>query len=345
MRLPAFVRVEAATACQLRCPTCPTGDGKTRGTIGIGHLSPDDFEALLDRSPWIRHVELSNWGEIFLNPRLAAILECAHRRGITLSADNGVNLNHAGDGALEALVAYRFRSMTCSIDGASEETYRIYRRGGSLERVLSNIRRLNDLKAKHGSDAPRLLWQFVAFGHNEHEIPAARALAGSLNMAFYVKLAWQDLYASEDFSPVLDAATIRNETGTGVADRREYYARYGQRYLQKPTCLQLWTSPQINWDGRMLGCCVNYWGDFGNVFRDGLEETFRGEKMTYAREMLTGRAPSRADIPCTTCTYYQTMHRDGHWMTVADLAESRLPQAVDAAKRLLTRRVARKTPR
>ena len=330
-----MVRVEAATACQLRCPTCPTGDGKTRDTIGIGYLSPENFETLLEKSPWIRHVELSNWGEIFLNPRLETILECAHRRGVTLSADNGANFNYAADRTLEALVTWHLRSMTCSIDGASEETYKVYRRGGSFERVVANIRRLNELKARHGSDEPRLLWQFVAFGHNEHEIPAARSLAESLDMAFSVKLAWQDLYADRDFSPILDAATIRNETGTGAADRQEYYTRHGERYLQKSICTQLWTSPQINWDGRMLGCCVNYWGDFGNVFRDGLEETFRGEKMTYARKMLAGQAPPRADIPCVTCTYYQTMKQDNHWITPGDIAPPLLPRAASAAKRLL----------
>ena len=338
MRLPASLRVETSTACQLRCPTCPTADGKTRGTIGIGYLKPTDFEALLEKNPRVRHVELSNWGEMFLNPELVAILEAADRRGVALSADNGVNLNHADDRVLEALVKHRFRSMTCSIDGASEETYKIYRRGGSLARVLSRIRRLNELKTRHGSQEPRLRWLFVAFGHNQHEIPAARALAAELNMTFFVKLAWQDLYAPEEFSPVTDAAAIARETGLGVADRREYYARNGVAYHQRTICSQLWKAPQINWDGRMLGCCVNYWGDFGNVFRDGLSETFHGGKMSYARAMLEGKKPARADIPCTTCSFYLTMKRDGNWMGSKDLRGTPwMSRAARALKRRLRR--------
>jgi hypothetical protein len=35
-----------------------------------------DFAALLDRNPQIAHVELSNYGEMFLNPHLADILAC-----------------------------------------------------------------------------------------------------------------------------------------------------------------------------------------------------------------------------------------------------------------------------
>ena len=66
-------------------------------------------------------------------------------------------------------------------------------------------------------------------------------------------------------------------------------------------CHGLWDLPQVNWDGKMLGCCVNYWGDFGgNVFRDGLLATINGDKMRYARDMLLGHRSARDDIPCAT---------------------------------------------
>ncbi len=45
---------------------------------------------------------------------------------------NGVNLNHARDEVLEGLVKYRVRGVKCSIDGASPETYRVYRIRGNL---------------------------------------------------------------------------------------------------------------------------------------------------------------------------------------------------------------------
>jgi hypothetical protein len=48
-----------------------------RWALGAGHLSLADFEALLDRNPLIEQVELSNYGEMFLNPQLADILDFA----------------------------------------------------------------------------------------------------------------------------------------------------------------------------------------------------------------------------------------------------------------------------
>lgn len=107
--------------------------------MGAGHLDVRRFEELLDRNPEIAEVELSNYGEMFLNPRLTEIMRIAAARKVVLHADNGTNMNHVSDDTLEAPVRYRFRSITVSIDGASEETYARYRVRGSFERVLGNI--------------------------------------------------------------------------------------------------------------------------------------------------------------------------------------------------------------
>ena len=40
-------------------------------------------------------------------------------------------------------------------------------------------------------------------------------------------------------------------------------------------CWRLWISPHINWDGRLVGCCFNFFGDYGNVFKDGLQKCLK----------------------------------------------------------------------
>src|SRR5690242_19181276 len=116
---PKSIRLEASSHCQLRCPSCPTTSGAIHPVVGSGFLRAENFRALLDESPWLEHVELSNYGEIFLNPQLPAILELAYERGVAVSARNGVNLNTVRPDVLEAVVRYEMRAMTCSIDGAS----------------------------------------------------------------------------------------------------------------------------------------------------------------------------------------------------------------------------------
>jgi len=306
---PSSIRLEASSYCQLRCPSCPTTSKAIQPTVGSGFLTLENFQNLIRENPWLRQIELSNYGEIFLNPDLVKLMKFAHASNVALKADNGVNLNSVRDDVLEALVKYKFRSMTCSIDGASNGAYQIYRVRGNLTKVINNIRKINQFKKKYGSQYPELLWQFVVFGHNEKEIQAAKKMADELNMSFYLKLSWEP-----DFSPIRDHEFIREEIG--AASREEYSERWGVDYMQS-ICYQLWDEPQINWDGKVLGCCRNFWGDFGgNAFDDGLLNSLNNEKMDYAREMLQGNARARKDIPCTTCGIYLAMQAAGSWLMV-----------------------------
>ncbi|MHA2219514.1 MAG: radical SAM/SPASM domain-containing protein [Candidatus Hodarchaeales archaeon] len=310
---PQRIRLEASTICQLKCPSCPRASGEIRKSLGDGFLKFKDFKNIVDKNNWISHIELSNWGEIFLNKELINIVKYASMNNVALYADNGANLNDVNRAVLEDLVKYRFRRITCSIDGASQETYSIYRAKGNLQNVIENIKTINKFKAQYKSPFPILLWQFIAFGHNEHEIGKARKMARNLNMSFKLKLSWGDLY-TESFSPIKNADLIRMETGLGVANRGEFKEKYRKEYALRNCCMYMWTNPQVNYDGRLLGCCVNYWDDYGNVFDDGLKECLNNEKINYAREMLMGKRESKMDIPCTQCKSYKQMKESKNWI-------------------------------
>jgi MoaA/NifB/PqqE/SkfB family radical SAM enzyme len=305
---PTKIRLDASTVCQLKCPSCPTAQGEIAGSIGSKFLKFDDFKKLVDANPWIRSIELSNWGEALLNRDLLKIMEYAFGKDIALTMDNGVNLNTAREEVLEGLVKFKVGFITCSIDGASPETYKIYRKGGDFEAVIANIRKINAFKAAYFSDLPRLRWQFIAFGHNEHEIPLARKMAKELGMGFYLKLAWND------FSPVKNKDLVRVLSSTGTVDRKEYQQKFGSIYGAEAICSQLWRQPQINPDGRVLGCCVNYWGDYGNAFKEDLTGILNNDKMNYARAMLLGKNEEREDIPCTRCHWYKDMKKNKAWL-------------------------------
>jgi MoaA/NifB/PqqE/SkfB family radical SAM enzyme len=304
---PRKIRIEASTICQLKCPTCPTASKANQSFLGRGFLKFNDFQKILDDNPWISEVELSNYGEIFLNPELLDIIKIAYHRKVSLHADNGVNLNTADKEVLEGLVKYKFSSMTCSLDGACNETYRKYRIQGNFDTVIRNIKYINLCKQKYQSQYPYLSWQFVIFGHNEQELQTARLMANDLNMRFHVKLSWDSL-----FSPVKDLEAIRKEAG--AASREEFKQKTDNNY-KSSICHQLWDGPQINWDGKVLGCSRNFWGDFGgNVFADGLSESLNNENIGYARKMLLGKNKARSDIPCASCSLFLDMTADKMWL-------------------------------
>lgn len=307
------LRIEASSFCQLRCPSCPTTAGAIHPTVSSGYLRFDDFRTLIDNNPSIGSVELSNYGEALLNPQLIEILKYAHFKSVAVTFRNGVNLNHCKDELLESLVKYHVRELNCSIDGASQETYRVYRVRGDFDTVIGNIERINHFKRVYNSEFPRLSWQFIIFGHNDHEIPIAREMAAFLGMTFNCKISWD-----AKFSPIRHKEFVRAQTGEHAVTRREYEELHGRKYAAE-ICQQLWDEPQINWNGKNLGCCRNFWGDFGgNAFTDGLTACLRHEKMSYARNMLRGRSPPRDDIPCSTCEMYHAMHSRSDWIVRDD---------------------------
>ena len=91
--------------------------------------------------------------------------------------------------------------MTVALDGASNETYKIYRVGGDFERVIAHIRTINAFKQRYKTDLPKMTWQFIAFGHNEHEIEKARNMAVELKMDFSRKIIlWRSVYGQNIFA-------------------------------------------------------------------------------------------------------------------------------------------------
>ena len=292
------VSIDASTVCQLRCPICPTANGVNRqGVIGWGFLKFEDFTKLVEANPRIRKVELSNWGEVFLNPQIREIMRFAREKKIELSASNGSNFNAVDEDTIESLVRYGFSFLSISLDGATNETYQVYRRGGNLETVIGNITQLNRYKRQYRTDLPRLRWQFVVFGHNEHEIESAKQKAEELGMEFHPKLNYD-----QDYSPVQDAEAVRKASGLRYVSRGEFRRNNSRGYPL--ACKQVWFSPQINWDGTLLGCCMNVWSGFGNVFEAGLEKCLRSERYVYTKQLLRGKVKARADIPCTECRVF-----------------------------------------
>ena len=311
---PLALRVDASTVCQLGCALCVATTGERSMFIGRGHLKPADFERLLDSYPALERVELANWGEALLNPQLPAILECAASRGVATTIDEGANLNDVSDETLEALVVSGVRVLRVAIDGATRESYARYRVGGDLRKVIANVRRINHYKRKHGSRFPHLIMQFICFEHNTHELERALLLARMLDMEPFVKL---DVFLSS----LPEGLHALVEKHAGYVDREAHRAGESRHYMWKH-CLEMWRSPQVNWDGKLLGCSRNIWGVYaGDVFGGDLLAAVNNERMNYARAMLRGEAPSREDIPCGSCSVYRSMREERRWIVDSDIDE------------------------
>ena len=292
------VSIDFSTICQLKCVECSTSKGITHnGIVGKGQFRFDDFVRFVSNNPQVKRIEMSNWGEIFLNKDIADIIKFAYENGVTLYCGNGTNFNDVDDIVLEYLVKYKVEYLNISIDGACQETYSQYRIHGSLEKVLSNIERLNYYKDLYNTEYPKLSWQFIIFGHNEHELPIFKELCKKYRMAFNPKLNYSN------FSPVKDKEFVRRESGLGVADRVEYKEIHKKEY--KAPCYHCFVSPQINWNGKILGCSVNKWKTIGDINEMSISEWENSQYYKTLVGILFERKDCPNTIPCFYCPNYQ----------------------------------------
>ena len=302
-KLPKSVRIEFCSNCCLNCLDCYMRKDSSNQIIGSGFLSFDNFKKFIKKNPYITSVETSLSGEIFLNPDFIKIIQFAHHNNIKLTAFNGVNFNSVSDEILLSLVKHKFTGITFSIDGASDKTYPIYRRNGNFNKVIDNIQKLNSLKKQYNSKFPILVWQFIIFEHNKHEINMAFDLAKKLNFSsIYYKLPWKNSDYTYDEMKLLHLA---NKHFIPISDK-EIIAIL--RENNTPLCFQPWIQPQINWDGRLLGCCCSTCHDLGvNVFSLGLKKALASKNMIKMKDILLGKISSSPDFACHHCGFYNQM--------------------------------------
>lgn len=179
-----MVRIEASTICQLKCAGC--GFQKGEGDdLGREYLTFENFKKFCEMNHFIKEIELSNYGEMFLNPELVDMMYYAKEKGIDLICYNGANFNTVTDEQIHALVDTGFKAIILSIDGASQETCSKYRIGGNFDKVIENIKKLQNLKKKTGSQFPKLSWQYILMEHNELEIGKAKEMAADLGIPIF----------------------------------------------------------------------------------------------------------------------------------------------------------------
>ena len=278
----AKLRIEACSICQLACLYCPNPKGEFKNTpVGYGYLKAADFEKIIIGNPSVREIELSNYGEFFLNPDLVKILKIADNHSINITIINGTNLNTLSEEQIEALVKYNVKHINISIDGTTQEVYGFYRKGGDLGKILNNIQKINQYKAHRKSISPKLTWQFIAFPHNEHQMEEAIKTAKDLNMDFYVKRDWS------------------GTTPKHIKAKEDLFCETPLDF-----CRQLVEFPQINWNGEVLGCCINTTHSYGNVYSDNLDKIMTTENYQNNVNTILGKT-FNPKSPCDTCGIFR----------------------------------------
>ena len=294
---PTKITVESGNVCNLRCPLCPTGQGDRTASKGL--LPYETFAKILDQlSRDLITIRLYNWGEPLLNKELVRMCELAYRRRVSIKISS--HLNDLTPELAEGLLRAKVKKIYISADGATPESYAIYRRGGNFEKVMSNIRMLVAKKRELGNSFTRLIWLFHVFSHNEHEVPIARELAEELGIKLQLNVARTDM--GKEIFETAEQALERDGHWLPVNDEYCAYDREAQSAQREVMCHLPWKDTAINWDGQVMACCSVYSEEhaYGNIHDSSFLEIWNNELYVDARREILGHSDTR-DTICKTC--------------------------------------------
>lgn len=290
--LPISVSIEPTTACNLRCPECPSGlRSFTRPT---GMLEAGTFRRVIDElAESLSYLTFYFQGEPFLHPHFLDMVKYASTKGIYTATST--NAHFLKEEQARQTVASGLDRIIISIDGTTQETYESYRVGGDLSKVIEGTRNILRYRNELKSRTPHVVFQFLVVKPNEHQIEDLHALAKTMGVD----------------QVVLKTAQIYDyENGSDLMPDNEKFSRYRKqedgRYAIKNEllnhCWKMWHSAVITWDGKVVPCCFDKDAQYvmGDLRKNSFREIWEGEKYKSFRKTLLG---SREEIEiCRNCT-------------------------------------------
>lgn len=282
---PIAVSIEPTTACNLKCPQCPSG--LRQFTRPTGNLKPDTNKAILDGLGHnLQYINYYFQGEPFINPHFLDVVKEARKRNIYVLTST--NAHFISKETAKDVVDSGMSEVIISIDGITQETYQNYRVEGELSKVIEGTKNLVEARSLAKSKSPILTFQFLVSKQNEHEIEDAKKLTKELGV---------------DNITFKTIQVYDYETGNELIPENDTYSRYKRMddgsYILKNkyrnTCWRMWSSCVFTWDGSVVPCCFDKdathkmgnitKAQFKSIWRSGIYKEFR-QKIWKDRQQI-----------------------------------------------------------
>jgi radical SAM protein with 4Fe4S-binding SPASM domain len=252
------------------------------------------FETVIEQAKGhLTWLHLYFQGEPFLNPRFLEMVLFADSKGIFTSTST--NAHYLGETQVEGILKSGLKQLIVSMDGITQEVYEQYRIGGNLQKVQEGLQLLISERKKKGLQFPRIVLQFLVTGQNEHQLPALKAWAKTMEVD-ELQLKTTQIY---DF-----------ENGSDLIPKDLGYSRYvpagnGKWKLKKQLqnkCWRMWEGAVVTWDGKVVPCCFDK--DASHVMGELKDQSLSSiwhsiHYLTFRKQLLADR--TQIEI-CRNCT-------------------------------------------
>jgi len=326
----ARVNIEPTNQCNLSCRTCV----RNVWEAPPGHMGSDIFgkivEGLKAFSP-IPLIFFGGFGEPLAHPEIIPMIRTCKELGARVEAvTNGVLLTEK---CTKQLIEVGLDRLWVSLDGATPQGYADARQGDVFPQITKNLRNMNLVKVRNGTDGFEVGVVFVATKRNIKELPAvirfgaqigARAFLVSNVLPYSSEFRDEVLYGrslwnwKSYLNPMsLPRMDVNRETSAAIEELLSIYewTAFNRPEFLKPfdTCPFVEKgSLSVRWDGMVSPCIpllysyASYLDDkvrhnqeyaVGSITKESLQEIWESPEYVALRKRIREFDFS----PCTKC--------------------------------------------
>lgn len=301
---PLVIYVEPSSFCNLECKFCPQHTGKNEFPkynmkIDVFKKIVDDISRFENKPKLMRFCGI---GDPLFNKNISEIIEIAHNSGVVERTElitNGLLLNEK---VIESIAKYLGR-IVFSIEGLSREAYKEFTlRNIDFEKFIDNIKKLYNFEGRKCTIHIKIHNQAVLNEESKNK--------------FY------DL-----FSNICDEIYIENLVDLWPEKESNLGVNAGHRFekidkVNSNVCPQIFKSMQVNADGGVLPCCVD-WKSIniiGDINKKDLKSIWTDNPIRdLQRKHLTGLKDTFS--PCKGCKHNEYSEKDNLDSNAAQILE------------------------
>jgi MoaA/NifB/PqqE/SkfB family radical SAM enzyme len=249
------VAIDVAGRCNIRCVSCPRGN--MENLRPEGYMTASVYEQVLNKLltelPLLTNIELFTWGEPFMNPELAEIIQMSEK-----SVPCTVAANLQISDKLEDVVKSQPSQMIISTSGYGK-SYEINHFGASWQTFFDNIHLLKELIDKYNPKTQFTVLYHLYRNNQQEDLDNIHSLCSKLGLRCATSWAYLNPY-----DKILDYCEGRDigSEAKGVVDILQWdlnrALKLAKTEASKP-CLCQRIFPIINWD-LSVSLCHTYYG-------------------------------------------------------------------------------------
>ncbi len=280
--LPLALWIEPTNKCNLRCLMCPNS---VISQDKLGFMDFDLYKKIIDQSKnYISYVVLCISGESLLHPKFPQMVKYAKNNGInTYLSTNATTLTPL---LSEKIIKAGLDWINFSFDGCTKSTYEKIRVNGKFETTLKNVveflRIKKKLKSKLTAELQILLLDQKGILDYEKNINKFKENFKNL--------------------PLESIQTRKPSTWGAVFDKTKKFIPKKLSKIYSP-CSYLWGSLGILWDGRVVACCSDFFGQniFGSVKKEDIKSIWNNQKIIGFRKSMINKTYLKHNSFCQSC--------------------------------------------